>query len=118
MVLKAREKISQDLVFILFSKCFLKWGACPLHNDCVLLGDDVLLAVGVVTMCHLVSFLGVRPGRTYIQLGPHPLLGEAGKAQEKKRKALKGKKKKLEKRTGTMLLKWATISKGDRTGDT
>ena len=51
----------------------LKRGACPLHDDgVVLLGDGVLLVVGVVTMGHLVSLLGVQPGRTYIELDTAP----------------------------------------------
>ena len=44
----------------------------PLHGDGVLLGDGDLLVVGVVTMGHLVSLLGVQPGRTYIELGTAP----------------------------------------------
>ena len=46
----------------------------PLHDDGVLLGDGVLAVVGVVTMGHLVSLLGVQPGRTYGSARFRPLL--------------------------------------------
>ena len=45
-----------------------------LHGDGILLGDGVLAEVGVMTIGHLVSLLGVHPGRSYAQLGPGPRL--------------------------------------------
>ena len=54
----------------MFSFNFVK--RAPLHDDGVLLGGVVLTVVGVVTIGHLVSLLGVQPVRSYIEFGPAP----------------------------------------------